>query len=208
MKPVVPFAAVTLAFALPAAAAVTGLALGTAPPPGPIITIPGNEGDVLTVLPSDFGLIQFSLALEVAQIGSNWAFWSHGFAGKVLATDPSLIVQPTSLTIDLPPNVESFFFYIEPNIFFTPSGAPISITAQALGGPAITQQILSLDGAVGFQFTGLGGDFVSQVFVSIPAEADGWAIGELGIVPEGNATLTLIALGGLAAGYVIRRRRM
>lgn len=207
MKLVVPLAGVSLALALPAAAAVTGQALGTAPPPGMIITIPGNEGDVLTSLPSEWGTIHFSLSLEIANIGSNWATWSHGYVGKVMASDPSLIVQPTSLTIDLPPNTEAFFFYIAPNVFFTPSGAPVSITAQALGGPPISQNILSLDGAVGFLFSGSGGDFISQVLVSIPADADGWAIGELGIIPEGNSALALVALAGLAAGYGFRRRR-
>ncbi len=207
MKPVVPLAVVSLALAFPAAAAVSGLALGTAPPPGPIITIPGIEGDVLGSLPSEFGLIQFSLSLEVTDIGSGWATWSHGYAGKVLATDPNLLIQPTSLTIDLPPNVESFYFYVSPNVFFNPAGDPLWITAEAFGGPAISQQVLWIDEAVGFQFTGLGGAFVTQVPVQIPAEAEGWAIGELGIVPEGDSVMLGLALAGVAAGFVVRRRR-
>lgn len=207
MKPVASLLAASLALALPASAAINGTALGTAAPPGPVLPEPGSEGDVVSSVLSQLGPISFDLALEVAQIGGNWAVWSHGYAGKVYATDPTLIIQPTSLTIDLPPNVESFFFYVEPNIFFTPAGDPISITAQALGGAPLAQSVNSVDGAVGFLFTGTGGDFISQVTVGIPAEADGWAIGELGVVPEGDSVLAGMTLAGAAVMWWLRRRR-
>lgn len=207
MNPVVSLLAASLALALPASAAINGTALGTAAPPGPILPVPEPEGAVVNSVLSQMGPISFDLSLEVAQIGGNWGTWSHGYAGKVYATDPALLIQPTSLTIDLPPNVESFFFYVEPNIFFTPAGAPISITAQALGGPAVVQQVTSVDGAVGFLFSGTGGDFITQVLVGIPADADGWAIGELGVVPEGDSMLAGLGLAGAAAFCWLRRRR-
>ncbi|MFN0066300.1 MAG: hypothetical protein ACKVYV_01570 [Limisphaerales bacterium] len=207
MKPVAPLLAASLLLALPASAAVSGTALGTAAPPAPPLPVLGAEGDVTSSVATPFGGISFDLPLEIAQVGGNWSTWSHGFAGKVYATDPNVFPQPTSLTIDLPPNVESFFFYIEPNAFFTPLGNPIPITAQALGGAPVLQNISGNGGASGFLFTGTGGDFITRITVSISADAEGWAIGELGIVPEGDAVVAGAALAGLALAGWLRRRR-
>jgi hypothetical protein len=202
MKPFALLAVVPALATLSAGAAITATPLGTNPPPGPILPEIRAEGTGVTSVASPYGDITFDKTLSIADIGSAWATWSQGFAGKVYTSDLSAPSPVTTLTIDLPANVEGFFLYVEPNNF-----ASYSISAEAQSGGPLVQLIDGFQGASGFLFTATAGDFIDFVNVLVPAGADGFAIGQLGIVPEGDSLLAGGALAAGALGFWLKRRR-
>jgi hypothetical protein len=202
MKPFAILTVVSAAASLSAGAAITATPLGTAPPPAPILPEARAEGTGVTSVPTPLGDITFDQTLTIAEIGSSWATWSHGFAGKVYTTDLFAPLPVTTLTIDLPAGVVGFFVYVEPNNF-----APYSISAEAQGGGPLVQLVDGFEGASGFLFNATSGDFIDFVKITVPAGADGFAIGELGIVPEGETVLAGGVLAAAAFGLWLKRRR-
>ena len=185
-----------------AQAAITGVALGTAAPPGvlgPYTMTPfplDPQGSPVTSVASPLGgTVDFSAPLTHYMVGAGWATWSHGYTGDVYY-EPG-----TSVTLTLPSLTGAFYLYAEPNPM-----SPYTITATAQDGTVVSQLVDGNAGAAGYGFYGTGGSLISSIQVDYVGTL-GFAVGEFGVaaIPAPGAIL----LGGIGAGLVgwLRRRR-
>lgn len=191
----------------PAQAAVVGVDLGTAAPPGTLggftMTAFGadaraeftNVSNVASPLGGDVG---FSSPLNKRNVGSGWATWSHGYTGSVYFS------AGTGVTLTLPSMVSAFYFYVQPNSF-----ASYVFTITETSGAQFVKSIVGNSGANGFGFYGTAGSLISSIAISTSSSALGFAVGEFGIavaavpLPAGGLLL-ICAIGALAFS---RRRR-
>lgn len=195
------YALIVLAIPALAQAAIVATPLGTGAPPailgGYNMQAFGPDGQgfggVNSVATPIGGTINFSQVLTHTVTPGGWSTWSHGYNGDVYFGGPS------ATTVTMPVNTGAFILYAEPDPFQV-----INITATADDGTFITQAVNGQGGASGYGFHATGGMSISSITVSMNG-TDVYAIGEFSIarVPE-PATLSLLALGGLAA---LRRRK-
>ena len=193
-------------------AGITGVALGTAAPPGTLgpytmTPFPDDlraELSVVTSVPSPLGgSVDFSNPLTLYTVGSGWAGnWSHGYAGDVYALG---IFDGPSTTLTLPTGTAAFYFYAQPGLY-----SLMVITATAQDGTIVSQLIHGEleDSATGYAFYGTGGNLISSIQVDLGEVTwGGFAVGEFGIaaIPTPGAIL----LGSIGLGFVswLRRRR-
>ena len=144
------------------------------------------------------GVVGFSPSLTLAEIGSGWGTWSHGYTGDVY--------YGGSITLTLPAGTGAFYFYAEPNLFGT-----FNITATS-GGVPVAQLTAGNSGANYFGFYGTGGDTISSIIVTFDQGAGGGAVGEFGIaasgasgVPDGGSSVAFFGLAVLALTSLRRR---
>jgi hypothetical protein len=191
----------------PVQATITGVALGTAPPPSTLgpYTMTAFDPDPRPVDPFDpelvtsvasplGGTVDFSVPLYHTTVGTGWATWSHDYTGDVYYTLEFQVV-----TLTMPSETKAFYLYAEPN--------PMSdylITATSQDGTSVAQMVNGMGGACGYGFWADGGDQISTIEVDYFGDAySGFAVGEFGIVPE-PATICLLGLGALS---LIRRKK-
>ena len=190
-----------------AQAAITGVALGTAAPPGvlgpytmtPFAPDVRAEYSLVSSVPSPLGGdVGFSIPLNHRIVPESWATWSHGYTGDVYFS-----TQAPTVTMTMPAGAVAFYFYAEPNPF-----APFTITATAQDGTVVSQIADGSAGAAGYGFYGTGGSLISSIQVDYLGE-DGFAVGEFGIaaVPAPGAIL-LGSIGISLVGWLRRRRRL
>lgn len=188
-------------------AAITGVALGTAAPPGvmgPYTMTPfGPDGQpifsLVSSVPSPLGgNVGFSIPLEHRAIGAGWATWSHGYTGDVYYTNGATLV-----TLTMPAGTEAFYLYAEPNPFST-----FTITATAQDGASVSQSVAGYAGAAGYGFYGTGGSQISSIQVDSSGLVD-FAVGEFGIaaIPAPGAIL-LGSIGISLVGWMRRRKTL
>lgn len=150
----------------------------------PVTTVPGS--------PPLTGPVTFSIPLLHAQVGWDWATWSHGYSDDIYWTGGAYEV-----TVNLPAGTAAFLLYAEPNPF-----GPYQIDAIANDGTTVSQMPDGYAGACGYGFYTTGGSTIASIKVTSPS-AD-FAIGEFygAQIPE-PASFGLLAVGVLA---VLRRR--
>ena len=190
-----------------AQAAITGVALGTAAPPGvlgpytmtpfppdgqPILT------DVSSVASPLGGNVGFSIPLNHRTIGAGWATWSHGYTGDVYYTNGA-----TSVTLTMPTGTGAFYLYAEPNPF-----SAFTITATAQDGTSVSQSVTGYEGAAGYGFYGTGGSKILSIQVDLQGPYD-FAVGEFGIaaIPAPGAIL-LGSIGISLVGWMRKRKTL
>jgi hypothetical protein len=192
-------ALVVLFATYPVQATITGVALGTAPPPSTLgpYTMTAFDPDpqphdfVTSVASPLGGTVDFSIPLYHSTVGYDWATWSHGYLGDVYAT-----YGPLSVMLTMPSDTVAFDLYAEPN--------PMSdylITATSRDGTSVAQMVSGMGGACGYGFWADGSDLI--VTISVACDGADFAVGEFGIAPE-PATICLLGLGALS---LIRRKK-
>lgn len=108
--------------------------------------------------------------------GGGWATWSHSYTGPVFAGIVG--AAATSNTLTLPAGTTAFYLYVEPNngtqnITVTANSGAISSGPISVAGTA---------GATGFGFYATAaGDSISDITITVPGGASGFAMGEFGI---------------------------
>jgi len=186
----------------PVQATITGVALGTAPPPSTLgpYTMTAFDPDpqprysyVTSVASPLGGTVDFSTPLEHLVIGDGWSTWSHGYTGDVYVTWDLNVV-----TLTMPSGTGAFDLYAEPNPFAT-----YLITATAQDGTSVSQEVYGMGGACGYGFWADGGDQISTIEVDYFG-INGFAVGEFGIAVPEPATICLLGLGALS---LIRRKK-
>ena len=129
------------------------------------------------------GTIGFSEVLSHDRIGGCWATWSNGYLGDVYDTANAGAVDPTSVTITLPPGTQAFYLYAEPDSF-----SDFTMTAVAQDGTTSGPVTVNGDaGASFFGFYGTGGATLASITVT-GTDPLGFAIGEFGISPAAVET--------------------
>jgi hypothetical protein len=114
-----------------------------------------------------------------------WMSWSNHYHGSVYAVYPTV-------TLELPPRTDAFYFYAEPNDS-VPGHRSFSVTASTAGATSGPLSVRSTGGAKFFGFVATGGETLSSITVrstdrQIPGKKKGtykqyggFAIGEFGI---------------------------
>lgn len=136
---------------------------------------------------------------EVAQVGSGWGNWSHGYTGSVY--HDYNFTPVTSLTLDLPKGVNGVYFFVQGN---AADAHPFTVSAE--NGPMLVDAHVTGDGgAAGFLFWATEGDTIRSI--TIDSDVD-FAVGEFGIsvihTPE-PGSLGVIAVTGMLLGKRLRR---
>jgi hypothetical protein len=191
---------------------------GTASPPGTLggysmIGFPPESQPEFSLVssvlppPSFSGSLALSQFLEVDQVGSGWATWSHGYSGTVYynMTDVSGV---TALTMTLPANTLAFYFYVEPN-----NKGTFNFTAES-GSVTVPLSVAGNGSAEYVGFYSENGVPLTSITLDQPdGTAAGYAVGEFGIngvapVPETGSCLNIIvALASLTMfGWRCRKR--
>jgi hypothetical protein len=159
-----------------------------------LVEIPNGAeafGVYLPKISSPLGDIEFSPSVVKRPIGSdqstNWVTWSNGYQGEVYAA-----YNTTTLNLKLP-NLTAFDFYAEPNQYNL-----FTISAIAQSGVVSDVLAQTINGKAGAQYFGFYSDDpldpIQSIQISAPAEANGFAIGQLRGAKAASATVPSPAL--------------
>lgn len=188
------FAAITLPSRTMANTATLDTSPGTNAPPA---TLGGHDMmpfplDTRTLeypvsyIAGSFGRLDFMPGLRHTRVGAGWPAWSHGYTGDVYVSEPGY----NDVVISLPGKTHAFYFYVQPN---AQALFNVTVSAEAIDGtplmsaPAVVEVggALLNDGTVGqaryFGFYTSGTVNLGKIKISLPPEANGFAIGEFGI---------------------------
>lgn len=142
------------------------------------------------------GVVGFSPDVNHREVGDGWVTWSNGYTGDVYFG-----IGATTLTLTLPEGTGAFYFFAEPNIQDV-----FHIKAVADGGHGIVQFV---NGVAGAKFFGVYSDdysSIDRIEITIPADAEGFAVGEFGIAAVPEPTTLLLMGAGLLATRLRRRK--
>jgi hypothetical protein len=142
--------------------AMTAFPADSRPAPSEVLDVPGPTGTVA-----------FGGPLTHHLVGDTWETWSHGYTGSVYSTSGAEIV------LTLPPGTGAMYLYAEPNVYDL---YEVSATSQdgTTSGPV---EVHGEAGARYFGFYATCGATLDTVRVTTTEDADGLAVGELGIAP-------------------------
>lgn len=144
------------------------------------------------------GSVGFGSTVSLREIGDGWDTWSHGYAGDVYFAEAA-----SGLSVTLPPGTLAFYLYVQPNDWGT-----FEFTVSS---GLTTSPVFSVDGDSGARYVGIYSTNPAEPLTGMFIEntdglADGFAVGEFGIVPEPATAACLAGVGCLAFGAWHRRR--
>lgn len=165
----------------------------------------------VSALSSPLGSLSFSPSVSKRIVGKlipptepnpiyEWHTWSNGYTGEVYFTGGG-----NTLTIELPSAIAGFDLYIEPNAFdvFT-----IEVTASnPQSSSLLLQEANGNGGAAYFGFyTNQPHDWLTSISITAPADAQGFAIGQLRFGSRAIPTPALLP-GLVSLGFCIWRKQ-
>eukprot|EP00824_Muranothrix_gubernata_P000091 TRINITY_DN100_c0_g1_i1.p1 TRINITY_DN100_c0_g1~~TRINITY_DN100_c0_g1_i1.p1 ORF type:complete len:3677 (-),score=773.68 TRINITY_DN100_c0_g1_i1:96-11126(-) len=139
----------------------------------PVDAIEETNGQRITLTPT----IGVS-SINVAEIGSGWTTWSHGYTDFVFTAGAASPVE-VGVEIVPPDGVDAFAFYVEPNQF-----AVFQIVVEANDSSVASMQATlsqSVEGDAGaaiFLFYTIGSSDIAKILVLSEDAAAGYALGE------------------------------
>jgi hypothetical protein len=133
-----------------------------------------SEGATVKYVKGPTGRIRFAPPTMHAVVPSSWPKWSNGYKGSVYFEGFN------DLRITLPSGTKAFYFYLEPDFFGT-----WKVTATADGASSGPVKVTSSKKKGGAKYFGFfaetPGANVTSIYITIPAAAMGFAVGEFGI---------------------------